>query len=154
MARRRSEIERKWLVEDAPDLSKHKGAKVVQGYLIVSPNGDEVRLRQKGKAFFETVKTGTGLKRGEVEIELTKKQFKKLWPATRGRRLEKVRYTLKQNGRKIEFDIYKKRLSGLKVAEVEFKTPKQASAFKPFAWFGGEVTEEDEYKNANLATRA
>src|SRR5215472_10146781 len=153
MAPSKGEIERKWLVEDSPDLTKYKGAEIVQGYLTISPKGDEVRVRQKGEAFFETVKTGTGLERGEVEIELTKKQFKKLWPATRGRRLEKVRYTLKQNGRKIEFDIYKKGLAGLKVVEVEFKSRKQASAFKSPPWFGREVTRKDEYKNANLAAR-
>lgn len=153
MARSPIEIERKWLVEDLPDLSRHKGAKVIQGYIIVPANGSEVRVRRKDEKFFETIKTGEGLKRGEIEIEISRKQFGKLWLATRGRRLEKVRYTLKWHGRKIELDVYKKKLAGLKVAEVEFKSRKQAVDFTPPSWFGKEVTDEDEYKNANLAVQ-
>ena len=97
--------------------------------------------------FFETIKTGAGLKRGEIEIELSRKQFKAIWPAARGRRLEKIRYTLKWRRIKIELDVYKKDLAGLKVVEVEFKSRKQASDFSPPPWFGREVTGEDEYKN-------
>lgn len=153
MARRSTEIERKWLIENPPELSRHKGAKIIQGYVVVSREGSEVRVRQKDEKFFETIKTGAGLKRGEIEIELSRKQFKAIWPATRGRRLEKIRYTLKWRRIKIELDVYKKDLAGLKVVEVEFKSRKQASDFSPLPWFGREVTGEDEYKNANLAVR-
>jgi adenylate cyclase len=41
----------------------------------------------------------------------------------------------------------------LRSAEVEFKTSKQAKAFSPPDWFGKEVTEDEEYKNAHLAQR-
>ena len=84
MARRPIEVEGKWLIENPPELSGHKGAKVIQGYLVVSSEGSEVRLRRKDEKFFETIKTGAGIKRGEIEIELSKKKFKLLWPATRG----------------------------------------------------------------------
>jgi hypothetical protein len=70
---------------------------------VASARG-EVRIRQKGAKFFQTVKTGTGLKRREHEIELSKKQFRKLWPLTKNRRLEKIRYTLKQKGFTLELD--------------------------------------------------
>lgn len=153
MARSRNEIERKWLVDNPPELSRQKGAKIIQGYIAASPEGSEMRLRRKDERFFETVKTGSGLKRGEIEIELSRLQFRKLWPATQGRRLEKIRYTLKWHRKSIELDIYQKKLAGLKVAEVEFKSRKQAEAFSPPEWFGKEVTEDEAYKNANLALR-
>lgn len=152
MRRSPIEIERKWLVEDLPDLIRHKGTKIIQGYIVVPANGTEVRVRRTDEKFFQTVKTGEGLKRKEIEIELSRKQFTKLWPATRGQRIEKMRYALKWHGRKIELDLYKKSLSGLAVVEVEFKSRRQAADFSPPPWFGREVTDEDEYKNANLAT--
>lgn len=153
MAGRQIEIERKWLVEQPPDLDGRKGVKIIQGYIAVSVAGAEVRLRRKGESFFETVKTGTGVRRGEMEIALSKMQFKTLWPATRGRRLEKTRYTIKWQGKSIEFDVYKKKLAPLMVAEVEFKSRKQAADFTPPPWFGREVTDEEEHKNVNLAKR-
>ena len=153
MARRPTEIERKWLVKEDPDLSPHNQVTISQGYLCVSDKGAEVRLRREGKRFFQTVKTGAGLQRGEFEIELSKDQFKRLWPATRGRRLQKVRYSLKWRGKVIELDSYRKKLAGLKVAEVEFKTQKQAKAFSPPRWFGKEITNIEKYGNADLAMR-
>ena len=153
MARSQIEIERKWLVEDPPNLVRRKGVKILQGYITVSTEDAEVRLRRKGETFFETVKIGTGLQRGEIEVELSRKQFKSLWPATRGRRLEKTRYTIKWHGKSIELDVFKKKLAPLKVAEVEFKSPKEAAEFSPPPWFGREVTDDAEYKNVNLAQR-
>ncbi len=151
MTRRTMEVERKWLVEAPPNLSKLSGVKIVQGYIAVSAEGIEVRLRRKGKKFFQTVKSGAGLERGEIEVELSKKQFTPLWRATRKRRLEKVRYTLKYCRKKVELDIYKLRLTGLVVAEVEFKSRKESANFLPPPWFGKEVTEDEDYKNVNLA---
>jgi CYTH domain-containing protein len=151
MTRRKQEIERKWLLSDSPDLSDCKRAKIIQGYLAVTPDTTEIRLRQKGRKYFETVKKGMGLRREEREVEITKKQFQTLWPATRGRRLEKVRHTLKWQANKIEIDVYKKSLAGLMVAEVEFKSRKEAIAFSPPEWFGKEVTTNKRYKNVNLA---
>src|SRR4030095_8401112 len=99
MTRHRVEIERKWLVGNPPNLKNRNGATIIQGYIAVTGDGVEVRMRQKGKRFFETVKTGTGVQRGEFEIELSRRQFKSLWPATAGRHLEKTRYTIKWQGK-------------------------------------------------------
>ena len=153
MAKQKSEIERKWLLSDLPDISGCKSARIVQGYLAVAANATEIRLRKKGRRYFETVKRGTGLRREEREVEITKKQFNSLWPATRGRRLEKVRYTLKWRARKIEIDIYDKPLDGLMMAEVEFTSKKEAAKFSPPKWFGNEVTNKKQFKNVNLAAQ-
>ena len=46
MAQHAVEIERKWLVEQTPDLSSLKPVKINQGY-IVSTADSEVRLRRQ-----------------------------------------------------------------------------------------------------------
>jgi CYTH domain-containing protein len=76
------EIERKWLIDNAPDLSGTARIQIRQGYIAVSDKGLQVRLRRKNGKFFQTVKMGWGLRRDEIEIELSEKQFRKLWPAT------------------------------------------------------------------------
>jgi adenylate cyclase len=145
------EVERKWLVTELPELTGLKGKEVVQGYIAVTAEGTEVRVRQKGDKYFQTIKSDGGLVRGEIEIELTKAQYDDLWPATAGRRLEKTRYEIALDGAKIELDIYKGDLTGLVVAEVEFPSVRDSERFPQPTWFGSEVTEDKRYKNKNLA---
>jgi CYTH domain-containing protein len=145
------EVERKWLVQDLPDLSGHKGQEVIQGYIALTVDGTEVRLRQTEGKFFQTVKSEGGLVRDEIEIELTKDQFEALWGATVGRRLKKTRYTLPWDGKEVELDVYDDSLAGLIIAEVEFMSASASAQFAPPQWLGAEVTEDRCYKNANLA---
>ena len=148
------EVERKWLVHTPPELPAHQGKDVTQGYIAVSADGTEVRLRQIGEQRFQTVKTVTsegGLVRGEIEVELTTQQFQALWPATVGRRLEKTRYRVPWGGKHVEVDVYGGSLDGLVVAEVEFTSASESVQFPTPPWFGAEVTEDEAYKNVNLA---
>lgn len=145
------EVERKWLVTELPDLSGLKGKEVIQGYIAVTSDGTEVRVRQKGDKYFQTIKSDGGLVRGEIEIELTKEQYDDLWQATAGRRLEKTRYEIGLDGARIELDVYKGALTGLIVAEVEFPSVLDSKKFLPPTWLGEEVTEDKRYKNKNLA---
>jgi adenylate cyclase len=145
------EIERKWLVQDLPDLSRHEGKAVIQGYLAVAADGTEVRLRRTDGTCVETVKSGGGLVRDEIEVELSRDQFEALWPATAGRRLAKTRHTLGWEGQNVEIDVYHGSLDGLIVAEVEFPSAGASARFKPPSWFGREATEDERYKNVNLA---
>jgi adenylate cyclase len=151
MSQRPVEIERKWLVHTLPDLSGHEGKDVMQGYIAVADDGTEVRLRQTDGTFVETVKSGGGLVRDEIEVELSKDQWEALWEATAGRRLAKTRYTLHGEGQTIEVDVYQGSLAGLIVAEVEFPSTSASARFTPPSWFGAEVTEDLRYKNVHLA---
>lgn len=153
MAKMNKEVERKWLVPKSPALSRRKRVKIVQGYLPGVKSETEVRLRREDNKYFETIKVGGGLERDEMEVELSKKQFKVLWPTTRGRRLAKTRYKINYRGKKIELDIYHRNLDGLRVAEVEFESPKQAQSFSPPAWFGKEVTGQRKFKNSSLVAK-
>lgn len=145
------EIERKFLVKQLPDnLQQYPSTEIIQGYLAITEDGTEVRLRQKGDRYFQTLKCGFGLQRGEAEIEISKGQFEKLWSMTGGKRVEKIRFEIDHTGMKIELDIYSGILDGLIVAEVEFSSIEQAKSFVPPSWFGEEVTEDERYKNRNL----
>jgi CYTH domain-containing protein len=91
------------------------------------------------------------MKRHEMEIELLEKQFVDLWPGTEGRRVEKKRFYIPEGNAIIELDIYLGDLEGLMTAEVEFKTQLEADAFALPSWFDREITQDERYKNKNLA---
>jgi len=146
------EIERKFLVSLLPEgLDGYPHALQQQGYLAVAPDGGEVRIRRQKDASTLTVKQGSGLARSEEEIVITEAIFDSLWPATEGRRLEKVRYCIPAGDLTIELDRYRGALDGLVVAEVEFLSEEAAAARTPPSWFGREVTEDSSYKNQRLA---
>ncbi|HWF55044.1 MAG TPA: CYTH domain-containing protein [Solirubrobacteraceae bacterium] len=148
------EVERKFLVDTPPDvLSGARATEIVQGYLVLGDGGAEARVRRRGGACTLTVKSGRGISRSEAEIELTDGQFEALWPATEGRRVEKVRHELPLPGGLVaELDVYGGALVGLRVVEVEFPSVAAAEAFTTPGWFGVEVTDDDAYKNRRLAT--
>jgi CYTH domain-containing protein len=147
------EIERKWLVAQAPPEALAAPAELIeQGYLTIGADGAETRVRRRGGRCFLTVKSGAGLVRSEHEVELTAEQFEALWPATSDARVVKRRHVLRaEDGHQIELDVYEGALSGLLVAEVEFDDPWGAESFAAPYWFGREVTDDPAYKNQRLA---
>jgi adenylate cyclase len=147
------EIERKFVVPRAPDeLDAYPSEVLEQGYLAVSPDGVEVRIRKQGDRTTLTVKSSGGLTRLEETIDIEERAFGALWPLTRGRRIHKTRYTLPTEGdHVIELDMYAGELEGLVTAEVEFSSEAESRTFKPPAWFGTEVTEDPRYRNRTLA---
>jgi CYTH domain-containing protein len=146
------EIERKFLVKEAPEnVESFPSEEISQGYLLMTKEGTEVRLRKKGQANFLTIKSGKGMTRHEIEIELLDEQFDDLWPKTEGQRVEKKRIRIPMENLIIELDIYHGTLEGLQTAEAEFKTQDEADAFTPPSWLGREITWDDRYKNKNLA---
>ena len=148
------EIERKFLLTQMPDIALASTTCIRQGYISVSDDSVEVRLRQKGQAFFMTFKRGKGLVREEAEIRIDEKDFNALWPLTQGRQVEKQRSTaLLDNGLTVEMDVFSEALEGLLLCEVEFSDEAAANAFTPPSWFGSDVTEDARYKNKSLAER-
>jgi len=111
------EIERKFLVVKLPaDLSGHKRRLLTQGYLVITDDLEELRLRRSDDKFYQTFKAGRGLERMEAEIELSREQFDALWPATEGRRVVKDRYELEHGGFVIEVDVYRGQLEIIPLA--------------------------------------
>ena len=146
-----NEIERKFLIPDPPlELEKHPFKEILQGYIAIT-DGTEVRIRKKGEEYFLTVKTGEGLIRKETEISIIREQFEALWPLTENLRIEKKRYEIKYGKFLIELDLYSGLHSNLIVAEVEFQSEDESNSFIAPGWFGLEITDDERFKNKNLA---
>jgi adenylate cyclase len=147
------EIERKFIVTHLPaEVRRLRGTEIAQGYLAWGSNGREVRVRRMGAQHFLTVKSSGKLMRSETEVRISPRQFAALWPATRGARVAKRRSRFPLGEVSVEVDIYSGRLRGLIVAEIEFKTEKEARDFAAPSWFGREVTRDRRYRNQVLAT--
>ena len=146
------EIERKFLIKSLPEnLEQYPNEDIIQGYLAIMEDGTEVRLRKKGDRYFQTVKSGSGKTRMELEIEITEEQYNLLWNATEGKRVEKKRYEIPHENGTIELDIYAGNLEGLLSVEIEFENEEDSNNFTSPEWFGEEVTEDRGYKNQSLA---
>ena len=146
------EIERKFLVDEVPDLGAHESVPIEQGYLALAADGGaEVRLRRRGDERLLTIKGGTGEVRAEEELEFDRERFESLWPLTEGRRVSKTRHLIPLGELTVELDVYEGELDGLVTAEVEFGSEAEADRFEPPAWLGREVTGDERYLNERLA---
>ena len=114
----------------------------------VGPNA--VRLRRMGGDFSLTVKSSGTMIRAESEISISEDQFDDLWAATEGRRILKDRYFIPYGYLKIEVDVFKGKLKGLVIAEVEFESVAAALVFQKLEWMDIEVTENLQFNNRNL----
>ena len=148
------EIERKYVLEALPSgWEQLECEEIAQGYIGFTDEGVEIRVRQRGDRYYQTLKQGSSRVRKELELPLSEAQFLQLWPWTEGKRLRKTRYYMPFGESRIEIDRYEEGLEGLLVAEVEFDSEAAADAFEPPAWFGREITEEAAYRNRELAMR-
>jgi len=148
------EIERKFLVRSLPPRwSRLSGSQIRQGYFCISRKELEIRLREKGSQHFITIKQGRGKIRREEEIRIGKEHFNNLWPIVSATSVIKKRYRIPYNQITIELDIYQGRHRGLRIAEVEFSSKREADSFEPPEWLGREVTGNGRYANASLACR-
>lgn len=147
------EIERKFLLNKIPfNLSNYAATEIIQGYLAVDNDGNEDRIRQKNNKYTRSFMGGNGLKRIGKEIEISKEEFDRLWPNTEGKRIRKTRYTIPYKNLTIELDIYDEKLDGVITAEIEFPSESAAHKFTPPLWLGTDVTNDQHYKNKNLAS--
>ena len=151
-----TEIERKYLLERLPDEAlAAPSVEIKQGYLpgeklverirrVRSPDGTE--------RWFRTVKIGSGIERLELEEEADADLCRVLWRLTKGRRIHKRRYSLRESGGVLwEVDEFLDRT--LVVAEIELVAADMDVELPPWlrAVMDREVTDEPEYANAHLA---
>ncbi|MBQ2261812.1 MAG: CYTH domain-containing protein [Loktanella sp.] len=146
------EIERKFLIRELPPLAGLTSTTIQQGYFTKASDSLEVRLRRRDTEHFLTVKSPGTVQRSEIEVAISGDQFEELWPATEGRRIEKIRYVGKlTQDLTFELDIFSGRLAPLVVVEVEFPTLQAAQAFAPPSWFGRDVSADIAFKGKTLA---
>ncbi len=148
------EIERKYLLRGLPDaVQGTPPLEIRQGYLPGTRLIERLReVRSDGvPTWYRTVKSGSGVRRVELEERTTREVFERVWPLTTGRRVEKRRYPVRQNGREWEIDVFTDR--DLVLAEIEL--PSTDADVELPAWLAPlvvrEVTEDPEYTNFKLA---
>jgi uridine kinase len=146
------ERERKFLVDTSllPNLSAYDSNRIEQYYISVE--GDkEIRIRRIGSEYFITHKRGTGAEREETEWGISAEDFQGLRAAAKLPYVTKTRYIIPYNGNTVELDVYSGGLTGLVAAEVEFQSRSEMDAFMPPDWMATEVTNDEQFKNRNLA---
>ena len=155
------EIERKYLIE-YPDInwleqtSNCRRVEIIQTYLTAA-EGEERRVRQRGSGghyvYYETIKRPvSGMKRVEVERRLSQSEYLHLLmdadPAKRP--IRKTRYCLTEGNRYYEIDVYPF-WSDKAIVEVELSDENEAVTLPEKLKVIKEVTEDEAYKNVNLA---
>ena len=123
----------------------------------------EVRGGGSDPRFLHTIKSGSGLVRREEEREISLAAFEAAWPATAGRRLEKTRWRIPENGVLWEGDHFEGGgdlelpEGGLFLLEVEATDAEEARRLEPPSWLAEvvdrEVTEDPAFTNAEIAFR-
>lgn len=143
------EIERKYLIDTLPDLSRFDAVHLTQAYIAREP---VLRIRQENDRFVFTCKGKGLLEREELNLPISKETFQTLLKKCDGAVIEKTRYLIPlDQGLTCELDVFSGHLSGLVLAEVEFSSVEASLAFVPPAFFGREVTLDPKYQNSNLS---
>jgi len=156
------EIERKFLIE-YPDIEwlesnpSCQRVEIIQTYLK-SAQGDEVRIRQRGAngsyIYFQTIKRRVSdVKRVEIERRLSREEYLTLLMEadTTKRQIRKTRYCLTYKSQYFEFDIYPF-WQDRAIVEIELSDENTPIVFPEEIKVIREVTDDDSYKNASLAT--
>lgn len=150
------EIERKYLLKRMPAIRSLPDVELLeidQGYIPGDRLAERVRRTRRGSEvkYYRTVKLGKGISRTEIEEETSERIFRRLWPLTKGRRVRKRRYKVRDGGFTWEVDRFRDRR--LVLCEVEL--PTEDTHAEPPRWLRREmvrdVTGESEYANINLA---
>jgi len=155
------EIERRYLFNSCniEKLLKKNGINYVissmeQFYLKATSN-ETLRYRKDEDKYIKNIKKGSGLAREEYEKEVSKKRYKKAKKANSGGIIKKERLKFFVNGYKFELDIFKGKLKGLSILEIEFNTLKEAQDYKTPTFLENkiikEVTLEHIYSNGALS---
>ncbi len=147
------EIERKFLVRGNFKNDAHKATRIIQGYLLISPERS-VRIRLKGIKGYITIKgkkNDSGLSRFEWEKEIPFDEALELIKLCEPGVIDKTRYEVKSGDHIIEIDEFHVENEGLIIAEIELKH--ENDTFKKPDWLGKEVTGDDKYYNVYLKNR-
>ena len=152
---RGSEIERKFLLTHMPAVTADApSVEIEQGYLPgdkVIERIRRVRYADGGEKWFRTIKSGTGVKRIEIEEETDATFARAMWRLTTNR-LRKRRYSIREaDDFTWEIDDFLDR--NLVLAEIEL--PTADTTFEIPSWLTDvldrEVTDDPDYSNARLA---
>jgi CYTH domain-containing protein len=147
---------------DFPELSRCY--KIRQAYLTIPDNPLEVRVRQKKNVtaghvdYYLTVKSrGSASRRTEITRQIGYEQFEDLWKLCADQQIEKTRRVypighLRGIADELELEVDTFENHRFQISEIEFGSAHQLESFEPPSWFGQEVTDDERYINAWIAT--
>lgn len=150
------EIECKYLVRLLPEnLEQYPHIEIEQGYISTSPT---LRIRRAGESFILTVKehisTDGVIVNREEEFAITQEAYNHLKSKCDGIFVAKTRYKIPlQDNLIAELDIFHGVHEGLVLVEVEFPSIQSSIDFVAPDWFGENVSNNPNYRNAALAQR-
>lgn len=144
------EIERKFLIDKMPDnIEQYEYHEIEQGYLNTAP---VVRVRKQDDEYYLTYKGKGMMAREEYNLPLNKQAYEHLIAKADGNVITKKRYLIPLDDRlTIELDEFHGVFEGLLLAEVEFETIEEATAFTPPDWFICDVTANPAYHNSVMS---
>ncbi|KAA6302399.1 MAG: Inorganic triphosphatase [Candidatus Ordinivivax streblomastigis] len=145
------EIERKFLIQGDFKPFITKTEKIVQAYLITTPERT-VRIRIKGNAAYLTIKgasNANGFSRLEFEYPIPVADAEKILPLAQPGSIEKDRHYIPFKNHLFEVDVFHGNHEGLILAELELQSENEV--FERPDWLGQEVTGDERYYNAWLS---
>ena len=155
------EIERRYLFNSCNihKLLKRRGISYIiismEQFYLKASSKETLRYRKEDDKYIKNIKKGSGLVREEFEEEVDKATYKKAKLANSGGVIKKSRLKFYINGNKFELDIFKDKLEGLSILEVEFANLKEANKFKLPKFLKKyiikEITNENIYSNGAIS---
>lgn len=140
------EIEKRYLVNQLPELSACKHVDMIDVYIPEVSSHAKLRARKIGEKFELTKKTrkNEGEKYIMVEqtIDITPEEFAFLYEKST-RRIEKTRYYYPYERHTIEIDVFRGKHDGLIIAEVEFDNENTLNSFQPAPFLTREISDTE-----------
>jgi len=149
-----TEIEKKFIISSLKalpfDLTKFPHETIYQGFYSGLPS--PLRIRKIGEKLLLTKKIVIDEKKNhleEITIPIKKQEFNKLFPIAI-KKIIKTRYKIRWKKYIIELDIFKGKLKGLIIAEIEFEDIKEMQNFVKPEFLGTEITRYKWATNSRL----
>lgn len=121
-----------------------------KGYLI-REKGIELRIKQLGRKYSQSIKDRHNLKTHRLEIPLNRRQFNTMWNELPNRYIRKRQSRLTLRNDIITIDRYLGTLEGLRTAKIEFQSELEAACFQSPDWMGPEITHNNRFKDYSLS---
>jgi len=155
------EIEKRYLITSSNikkilhnNFIEFKMQEMEQFYLLATI-GKTLRYRKEGERYIKNIKKGNGLVREEFEEEVSKSEYNAAKKNHKGGVIKKRRYYFTINNYNFELDIFKGKLKGLRILEVEFQNIEEAKHFQMpkllEPYIIKEITNESIYSNGALS---
>ena len=149
------ETERTYLARELPkDIANSPSKLIVDVYYPASAPHPTLRVRQRGDTYEITKKTQVDAvdasQQTEDTIPISAEEFAAL-TKNPGKRVAKMRYFYKYQGRVAEIDIFQEDLAGLVEVDFEFTSKDEFAAFTMPDFCLADVTQEEAFAGGVLA---